>query len=269
MQAGKNELKAVIFDWAGTTVDYGSLAPTMVVVEIFRRRDIDITVAEARGPMGVAKRDHIAAIAALPRVKVEWAKHYGREPTDNDVDSLYDEFLPMQKEALAGRGSQVIPGVPEAIRTLRSLGLKIGSTTGYTRELMNVVAPIAAQGGYRPDVIVCSDEVVAGRPSPLMNLRAAEQLGVSDMHSVVVVDDTAIGVAAGRNAGACTIAVSQTGNAFGLSLEEAMALAADEREAQLLAIERDFSSQGAHLVIRSVAELPTRWDELLAVVNQA
>src|SRR5262245_56963900 len=109
MPAGRIELKAAIFDWAGTTFDYGSLAPMEVFVEVFGRRGINVTVAEARGPMGSAKRDHISAVASLPRVKGQWVKQFGHEPTDDDVQAIYDEFLPLQKEVLASRGADVIP----------------------------------------------------------------------------------------------------------------------------------------------------------------
>ena len=260
----RNQLKAVIFDWAGVTVDYGSRAPTEVFIEIFRRRGTDITPAEARGPMGLAKRDHIAAIAALPRIAAQWRALYAHEPTDEDVQAMYEESLPLQKEKLAHGGSEVIPGVPEAIDRLRKLGLKIGSTTGYTRELMDVVAPIAAGGGYSPDVIVCSNEVRAGRPAPWMNIRAAELLGIDSMSCVVVVDDTPIGVQAGRNANAWTVAVSQTGNELGLSLNEVAALPSKDLDIRLEKISRGFLAAGAHLVIRSVAELPDRLPELAA-----
>jgi phosphonoacetaldehyde hydrolase len=259
-----NQLKAVIFDWAGVTVDYGSRTPTEVFIEIFRRRGIDITSAEARGPMGLAKRDHIAALAALPRIAAQWRALHAREPADHDVQSMYEESLPLQKEKLTCRGSEVIPGVPEAIDRLRQLGLKIGSTTGYTRELMDVVAPIAARGGYSPDVIVCSNEVRAGRPAPWMNFRAAELLGIESMSSVVVVDDTPIGIQAGRNAGAWTVAVSQSGNELGLSFNEVAALSANDLDIRLKEISSRFFAIGAHLVIRSVAELPNRLTDLAA-----
>jgi phosphonoacetaldehyde hydrolase len=265
MQTGRSELKAVIFDWAGTVVDYGSRAPTEVLIEVFRHREIEITSAEARGPMGSAKRDHIAAVAALPRVMAQWRKRFGRAPADGDVQAIYEEFLPLQKITLARKGSEVIPGVPEAVAKLRRLGLKIGTTTGYTRELMSVVSPIAARGGFSPDVIVCSDEVPAGRPAPWMNMRAAEQLGVYPMSTVVVVDDTPVGIQAGRNAGALTVAVSQTGNALGLSLAEVAALHSDELQARLSEIECRFLADGAHLVLRSVAELPERLEELATI----
>jgi phosphonoacetaldehyde hydrolase len=257
-----NQLQAVIFDWAGVTVDYGSRAPTEVFIEIFRRRGVDITSAEARGPMGLAKRDHIAAIAALPRIASQWRALHAQQPTDQDVQAMYEESLPLQKEKLAHGGSEVIQGVSEAVDRLRQLGLKIGSTTGYSRELMDVVAPIAARGGYSPDVIVCADEVRAGRPAPWMNLRAAELLGIDTLNSVVVVDDTPVGIQAGRNAGAWTVAVSQTGNQLGLSLDEVAALDPNHLDIRLKEISRGFLAVGAHLVIRSVVELPDRLTEL-------
>jgi phosphonoacetaldehyde hydrolase len=263
----RNRLQAVIFDWAGVTVDYGSRAPTEVFIEIFRRRGIDITSAEARGPMGLAKRDHIAAIAAFPRISAQWHVVHAHEPTDQDVQAMYEESLPLQKEKLAHGGSEVIRGVPEAIDRLRKLGLKIGSTTGYTRELMDVVAPIAAHGGYSPDVIVCSNEVRAGRPAPWMNIRAAELLGIDSMSSVVVVDDTPVGIQAGRNAGAWTVAVSQTGNELGLSFDEVVALNPSDLDIRLNEISSGFVAVGAHLVIRSVTELPDRLPELAATAG--
>ena len=149
----KHPIEAIIFDWAGTTVDYGSRAPTNVFIEVFRKNGVEITVAEARGPMGRTKRDHIVAIATLPRVAALWSERYGRLPSDIDIDQLYYDFLPLQKEALV-TGTDVIPGVPDAIERLRCQGLKLGSSTGYARELMDIVVPIAARAGYAPDVVI-------------------------------------------------------------------------------------------------------------------
>ncbi len=258
----KRTLRAVMLDWAGTTVDHGSLAPTKVFLEVFERCDVPITVAEARGPMGRAKRDHIAAIVALPRVAEAWRLKHGLAPTDHDVQTMYDDFLPLQKATLA-TNSNVIAGVPEAIAELRRRGLKIGSSTGYTRELMEVVAPIAARGGYEPDVVLCADDVERGRPWPDLNLKGAELLGVRDMGAVVVVDDTPVGIEAGRNAGAITVAVSRTGNALGLTAEEVEALGARELSTRLMKIEAEFLGMGADHVIESVADLPHLLDRLV------
>lgn len=249
-------LKAVLLDWAGTTVDYGSRAPTEVFIEIFRRRDILITAAEAREPMGRAKRDHIATVAAMPRVNQLWQQRYGRAPTDADIDAIYNDFLPLQKETLARMGSDVIPGVPEAVAELRKMGLKIGSSTGYTRALMEVVAPRAAQGGYAPDVILCADDVPAGRPAPWLNFLACQQLGVYPPASVVVVDDTPVGIQAGLNAGMITVAITQTGNSLGLSEAEVAQLSATERQLRVDKIAAEFRQLGAHFTLPSAADLP-------------
>ena len=256
-----SHFKAAIFDWAGTTVDYGSCAPARVFIEVFRLRGIEISEREARGPMGLSKREHIATIANLPRVAEVWRDTHGRNPTDADVQAMYDEFLPMQKATLANN-SEVIPGVCEAVADCRRRGLKIGSTTGYTRELMQVVAPLAARGGYAPDAIVCSDEVLAGRPAPWMNFRAAEQLGVYPMDRVLIVDDTPVGISAGLNAGAITVAITQSGNALGLTQQQITSLPPGELDARLADIDQQFRKAEAHHLLRSVAELPRLLDQL-------
>lgn len=256
MTALKRPVRAVILDWAGTTVDYGSRAPTQVFLEIFRRRGIEITVAEAREPMGRSKRDHIAAVVSFPRVAALWKERFGQAPAAADVDAMYREFLPLQKETLAELGSDVLPGIPEAIAALRALGLQIGSTTGYTRELMDVVAPRAATGGYSPDVIICSDDVPAGRPAPWMNFLAAQRLGVYPMESILVVDDTAAGIEAGLHANAITVGITQTGNGLGLSESEVAALPAADLQSRLAGIERNFRGLGAHFTLSTVADLP-------------
>lgn len=251
----RGPLAAILFDWAGTTVDYGSLAPARVFVEIFHRNGIAVTEEEARGPMGKAKREHIASVLFLPRVAALWNSAKGVPPTDADVQKLYDDFLPLQKSVLSGM-SEVIPGASKAVAWCRSQGLKIGSTTGYTRELMSVVMPIAKAGGYSPDVMFCSDDVPTGRPAPWLNFRAAEALGVYPMSRILIVDDTPLGIQAGRNAGCWTVAVSQSGNSMGLPEKDVLALEPQDLARRLARIEKDFVDAGAHHVIRSVAELP-------------
>lgn len=255
MTTSPPHIQAVLFDWAGTTVDFGSRGPTAVFLEIFRRRGVEITPAEARGPMGRAKRDHIAQVLAVPRVADAWRTHHRREPGSSDVDSMYEEFLPLQKSVL-GQHSGVIPGVVETVAALRRRGIRIGSTTGYTRELMDVVEPLAKEQGYAPDVVLTTNDVPAGRPAPWMNVRAAERLGVYPFDRVVAVDDTPVGLEAARNAGMWAVGVSRTGNALGLSEQEVAALPPAELLERLDAIDKDFRAVGAHFVIEAVADLP-------------
>ncbi|RUL89186.1 phosphonoacetaldehyde hydrolase [Tautonia sociabilis] len=263
MSRAAPRILGVFLDWAGTTIDHGSRAPVEVFVEVFRRSGVEITAAEARGPMGMAKREHIAALLAMPRVAASWQAKTGRPPDESDLDRLYADFLPLQREVLA-RHCDVIAGVPEVIAECRRRGLKIGSSTGYTRELMEVVAPLAAEGGYQPDTILCADDAPRGRPAPWLNFRCAERLDVFPMSRVVVVDDTVPGIQAGRNAGAWTVAVTRTGNSLGLSAEELDRLSPEERATRIAAASIALRNAGAHAVIESVADLLPVLDRLEA-----
>lgn len=255
MRVGWGQVRGVLLDWAGTTVDHGSCGPAQVFREIFAARGITVTAAQARGPMGRAKDEHIRMLLELPEVAQQWQHKHGRPPTGDDVRRLYEQFLPLQKQVLADH-SEVIPGVVAAIDRLRQAGLAIGSTTGYTSELMEIVRPLAAAQGYKPDTCVCADQVPQGRPAPWMNLLAAQQLGVFPISAWVAVDDTPVGIEAAKHAGMLAVGVSRTGNALGLGVRELEQLPAAELERGLAEAERQFLAAGADAVIASVADLP-------------
>jgi phosphonoacetaldehyde hydrolase len=248
--------QAVVLDWAGTTIDFGSCAPARVFVEIFRQRGIVVTSEQARGPMGMAKREHIATLLRLDDIVRQWQDRYGRPAMDDDVESMYREFLPMQRRTLRDHGD-LIPGTVETVAECRSRGLKIGSTTGYTSELMEVVCQAAREQGYEPDTVVCSDDVAAGRPAPWMCLTAAIRLGIYPPAAIVNVDDTTVGIQAGRNAGTWTVGVTSTGNLIGLTRAEFQTLNPDERERRLAAASQTLFAAGAHYVASSITALPT------------
>ena len=255
MTKSVRHLRSVVFDWAGTMVDHGSLAPMGVFVEAFRRFGLEITTEEARGPMGMAKRAHVAALLALPRIERLWRDaHGGRPPTEADVDAVHEVFVPMNVE-VAARHADLVPGAAATVRELRALGLKIGSTTGYTREIIARVLPIAAAQGYAPDCVVCTGDTPDGRPSPLMLYRAWLELGTWPAWSCVKVDDTEVGIAEGLNAGCWTVGVAVTGNLLGLSLADRDALPAEElAERRRVAVDR-LAAAGAHHVVDGVADL--------------
>lgn len=248
-------LTAIVFDWAGTTIDYGSCAPASVFQEIFHRRGVPISAQQAREPMGRAKRDHIAAIGAMPAVDRAWRDQYaGQAMSAADIDAMYAEFLPLQKQTL-GHHSQLIDGAVEIVHWCRQRGLKIGSTTGYTRELLDVVAQAAAQQGYQPDCALGVEDAPQGRPAPYLLYRCAMQLGVYPLWRVVKVDDTPVGIEAGRNAGCWTIGITRTGNCVGLSQNAWQALDAEQQTTLLQQAEQKLLSSGAHAVAESVADI--------------
>ena len=248
-------LKAIVFDWAGTTIDFGSCAPAAVFQQVFKQRGVDITIAQAREPMGMAKREHIAAIANMPSVKQAWTTKYGRPFSEQDIDAMYAEFLPLQKQIL-GKHSQLIAGVPEMVAKCRAMGLKVGSSTGYTRELMEIVSAAAREQGYEPDCVICSEDAPRGRPAPYLLFEAAKRMDAYPMWSFVIVDDTPVGIEAGRNAGCWTIGVTRTGNCVGRTEQELAALSHSEVKALCEDAEKRLLAAGSHYIVESVVEIP-------------
>ncbi|SCW92089.1 phosphonoacetaldehyde hydrolase [Sphingobium faniae] len=248
-------LKAVVFDWAGTMIDFGSRAPVVALCKLFEAVEVPITEAEARVEMGMAKADHIAAILATPRVRSAWAAVHGKEPDATDAAALFADIAPMMREA-ARECAQLIPGAADVAGRLRAAGVKIGSCTGYTRDMMVDILPLAEAQGYKPDMLVCAGDTAAGRPSPLMLWKNLVDLGAWPATSCVKLDDAAVGIAEGRAAGVWTIGVAASGNGVGLSQAAFEALAPDERAARVGDARAALEKAGAHLVIDTVADLP-------------
>jgi phosphonoacetaldehyde hydrolase len=247
-------LKAVVFDWAGTIVDFGSRAPMGAFVKVFAEFGVSISIQEARGPMGMAKRDHISALIYAPDIAARWVAAHGKDPTEADIDRIYDVFVPLNARVVTDF-ADMIPGAVDTVATLRRQGLKIGSTTGYTREIMERLLPVAAAAGYAPDNLVCAGDLSQGRPSPLMMYRCFADLGVFPPHAVVKVDDTEPGIAEGLAAGCWTVGVAVSGNALGLSRSEVGALSAEAFAERRAAAHASLKAAGAHAVIDSVADL--------------
>ena len=251
----RGPLKAVILDWAGTAVDYGSFAPTAVFIRLFESRGTKITADDARSGMGLMKKDHLRTILARPSVAEAWKAEHGTQASEADIDNLFRDFVPMQLSVLK-EYAKPIPRLLDVVEELRTRDLKIGSTTGYIRSMMNILAPKAKENGYEPDCIVCPDEVPAGRPYPWMCYENAIQLGIFPMQSIVKVGDTLVDIEEGLNAGMWTVGLSLTGNLLGLTEEKVDGLSPQEREDRLKKIETQLYQVGAHYVIDGIWDLP-------------
>jgi len=246
--------KAVIFDWAGTTIDFGSFAPMGAFVEAFAQFGIPVTVAQARVPMGLPKRDHIAAMVRSLEISEAWQKAHGRAPSENDIDDIYRIFVPLNEGVVASY-ADLIPGARETADGLRAQGIRIGSTTGYTRSILERVLPLARSQGYAPDNLICADDMPRGRPSPMNMYRCFIELDVWPAQSVVKVDDTEPGIAEGVAAGCLTVGVALSGNGAGISLEEFSRMTEAEKAPIRQRCGETLKKAGADYVIDTVADL--------------
>ena len=256
-------LTGVILDWAGTLADFGSCAPVAAFRDVFSSVGVPITAHEARRPMGLAKRAHIERLLELPRIADEWSKVHGRAPHTNDVDELYAAFIPRQLEVI-GNHAELVPGIPAAMERMRARGLRIGSTTGYNRPMLETLLVHARQQGFEPDHAVCADDVRLGRPHPFMCYLNAIHMGVSPMWTMVKIGDTPADIEEGVNAGMWTVGVTRTGNEVGLTAGEWTAASALDRTRLLANAHETLCKAGAHYIAESAAECDQILDRIEA-----
>ncbi len=259
----RGPLKAVILDWAGTTIDFGSFAPVAVFLRLFDRHGISVSKEDVRSGMGLMKKDHLRRILNRPAVAEAWQQMLGTPPSEADVERLFAEFAVLQTEILR-QYALPIRGLAETLADLSRRKVKIGSTTGYLREMMDIIVPEAEKHGYKPNALVCPDEVPAGRPYPWMVYQNLIQLQVYPAEAAVKVGDTLPDIEEGLNAGLWTVGLALSGNLLGLSEAEVAALPAEELAAQREAIAEQLFQRGAHFVIDGIWDLPPVLDEIQA-----
>jgi phosphonoacetaldehyde hydrolase len=252
----KDRFDLVIFDWAGTMVDFGCAAPVRALIDAFAQEGVILDSVSARRDMGKSKIDHVRSLLSYPQVADAWRAQHGRAADERDIGSLMTRLGPLMRDH-AARASNLIPGARETFDRLRQQGVRVASSTGYTREMMLPVLARAADQGYTPEHLVCSGETPMGRPAPLMIYKACAELGVWPLSRVVKVDDAEVGIAEGKAAGAYTIGVA-SGNALGLPLEVLEAAPAQRAvipDANLKTARAALHAAGADLVLDSVADL--------------
>ncbi len=249
-------VRLVVFDWAGTTVDFGCFGPVESFIHALGRHGVEVTPEEVRGPMGSSKKDHLRELLRLPGASNQWREVQGRDWDESDVERIYrDDFAPLQIEAVTDH-TRLVPGLLDVVRDLRSRGLAIATTTGYFREAAAIVFEAAARQGYRPDCDVVPEDVPAGRPEPWMIRRAMDLMRVDSPDEVVKVGDTPADIAEGRNAGVWTVGVIASSSEVGCTEESWAAMPEVEKRSKVETVRVRFLGLGAHAVIETLAELP-------------
>jgi phosphonoacetaldehyde hydrolase len=251
-----SSVQALILDWAGTVVDFGSFAPTSIFVEAFARAyDFPVSLDEARQPMGLGKREHIVALGRLPSVDSRWQARFGHSMSKEEVDHIYRTFMPLQIEAVT-RFATPIEGVLPVLTMLRQQGMRVGSCSGYPHQVMEALVPAAAKLGYQPDHWVATDDLKAGgRPGPWMALANVIELGIDGVHRCIKVDDAVPGITEGLNAGMWTVGLAVSGNEFGATWDEYQAMSEAEIAARRAPAQKKLHQAGAHYVIDTLADI--------------
>jgi len=247
-------LRAVVLDWAGTAVDFGCFGPVAAFQEVFRTRFIEPSVEEVRAQMGMDKMDHLRAISAMPRIRKLWIAIYGKEPVEADFLEMHRDFEEFRMRTLH-KYSELVPGLLTTVSTLRGMGMRIGSTTGYNSLGAKLMCEEAARQGFWPDSVVCASDVPAGRPHPWMCFRIAMELETYPMSTMVKVGDTPLDIQEGLNAGMWTVAVTTSGNEMGLTHKDVQSMDAEQLAIRVRSIRKRMEAVGAHFVIDEISGL--------------
>ena len=252
----RGPVQALILDWSGTTADAYVIAPAVVFYEVFKKHGVEISMIEARGPMGLRKDLHIKSLTEVPEIRERWNAVHGKYPDQGDVDAMFADFVPMQLDCLR-QYTTLLPGVVETVQTLQGRGIKIGSTTGFIRSMVDVLEADAKTQGYVPDASVAGDEVVHGaRPKPFMLYRNLDLLDVHPIHSVIKVDDTISGVGEALEGGCWGVGIARYSNYMNINtIAEAEAMSAEEFQRRLEITREILRKSGAHYVIDEPSEL--------------
>jgi len=259
----RGRVKGLVLDWSGTTADEYVIAPAVVFVDVFKKFNVEISMTEAREPMGLRKDLHILELTKLPKIRERWNKAHGRYPDQGDVDRMFADFVPMQLDCLR-KYTTLLPHVADVTQKFQKEGIKIGSSTGFVRSMVDILEEDAKKQGYTPDASVAGDEVVNGaRPKPFMVYRNLDLMNVHPIQSVVKVDDTVSGVGEALEAGCWGVGIARYSNYMDMdTLEEAQSLPKDEIQRRLVKTRDILQKAGAHYVINTFDELPGVVEEI-------
>ena len=259
----QGRVKGLVLDWSGTTADEYVIAPAVVFVDVFKKFNVEISMTEAREPMGLRKDLHILELTKLPKIRERWNKAHGKYPDQGDVDRMFADFVPMQLDCLR-KYTTLLPHVADVTQKFQKEGIKIGSSTGFVRSMVDILEEDAKKQGYTPDASVAGDEVVNGaRPKPFMVYRNLDLMNVHPIQSVVKVDDTVSGIGEALEAGCWGVGIARYSNYMDMdTLEEAQSLPKDEIQRRLVKTRDILQKAGAHYVINTFDELPGVVEEI-------
>ena len=183
-----HELDLVVFDLAGTTVEDRGQVPDAFTAA-FAQHGIAVSAEQVKSVRGTSKRE--AVLRLIPA---------GPEQ-EQRAAAVYASFRAQLAERYAREGVQPIAGTRQVFRLLREQGVRIALNTGFDRDTTGLVLAALGWAEGAVDAVVCGDDVPRGRPAPFLIFRAMEATGVSSVHRIANVGDTASDLQAGYNAG--------------------------------------------------------------------
>jgi phosphonoacetaldehyde hydrolase len=174
---------------------------------------------------------------------------------------MFEEFVPLPLECLC-EYSELIPGTLEVLANFKKRSMVSGSTTGYTRAIVDINHREADRQGCVPDCTVASDEVPAGRPFPFACWKNAIELQVCPVEACLKIGDTVPDIGEGLNADMWVIGLALTGNEVGLNEQEIEMLEPEDKLRRVKKAREKLAMAGAHYVVDGIWDVPPVIDEI-------
>lgn len=249
-------LKGLILDVAGTFIDFGSMAPTDALLNSFSKFGLKLTNEEVRYGMGLLKIDHTNAIFSQQSVIKKWLKVYKRPVEAKDIQDVYAQ-IEIELKSIVKNYCEPINGIYELKEYAKNNNIKIGTTTGYTQEMMDIIIPELTEKNLIMDTMVNPSMVQAGRPHPWMIYENMKNMGIYPTYDMIKIGDTFADIDEGRNAGMWVIALT-TGNELGITFEKYLKLEEPLLNKKNKDIKNKFLEYGAHYVCDGIWDvIPT------------
>lgn len=188
--------KLAVFDMAGTTVNDRDEV-YRVLREAPEREGAKFTDEQFQQFMGTEKHWAIGRLLEIG----------GVEPTTEVHERAWEWFRQELERTYRAEPPTPLQGIEDMFKQLRTQGVKVGLTTGFAREIVDIILEAMGWDKDTVDVVVAGDEVAAGRPEPLLIQKAMAEVGLTDPAEVISAGDTEADVVSAQRAGVTSVGV--------------------------------------------------------------
>lgn len=196
----ENNIKMVVFDMAGTTVNENNVVYKTLRIAI-NEAGFDFMLEQVlEQGAGKEKKQAIRAILTT----------FAGVRNEELIDKIYENFF--EKLTDAYNREEILPqnNAAELFAELKKRNIFSILNTGYDRvTAQSIVDKLGWKEGEDFDGLVTATDVGRNRPEPDMILFAMKRFNITDASQVVKVGDSAIDIAEGHNAG-CGLSIGIT-----------------------------------------------------------
>ena len=250
-------IRACVFDLGGTIVDRYCATPLFSIKRAFLRNRINIPERVILKDMGMSKNKHIGKILFDNYVQKKWFNEYGKFPDSLDCDIIYEDFKTLQN--VNSKEITILPETAHAFEYLKKMDVKIGVTTGFDKENMDIILSMMEDEGLYVDGAVSSTCLSRSRPYPDMINKLKKDFEIENDYQLIKFDDTPVGIKEANNGGFWSVGVTKWSSLMEIvEPEDIMGnglMSSDEYRCKLDKTRESLIKSGADLVIHDLNEI--------------